>query len=54
MLARLLRKTIGAFNTSSNLDVQTSNLGRLSTLKQGVAVRTGVDGFIAYNGSNFL
>ncbi|XP_057196736.1 E3 ubiquitin-protein ligase DCST1 [Triplophysa rosa] len=26
MLARLLRKTIGAFNTSSNLDVQTSNL----------------------------
>ncbi|XP_048009850.1 E3 ubiquitin-protein ligase DCST1 isoform X2 [Megalobrama amblycephala] len=26
MLARLLRKTIGAFNTSSNLDVQSSNL----------------------------
>uniref|UniRef100_A0A8C1JML6 DC-STAMP domain containing 1 n=1 Tax=Cyprinus carpio TaxID=7962 RepID=A0A8C1JML6_CYPCA len=25
MLARLLRKTIGAFNTSSNLDVQSSN-----------------------------
>ncbi|XP_052000331.1 E3 ubiquitin-protein ligase DCST1 [Xyrauchen texanus] len=26
MLARLLRKTIGAFNTSSNLDVESSNL----------------------------
>ncbi|XP_030638977.1 E3 ubiquitin-protein ligase DCST1 [Chanos chanos] len=25
MLAKLLRKTIGAFNTSSNLDIQTSN-----------------------------
>jgi len=32
MLARLLRKTIGAFNTSSNLDVQSSNLRRLSTI----------------------
>ncbi|XP_067304660.1 E3 ubiquitin-protein ligase DCST1 isoform X4 [Pseudorasbora parva] len=29
MLARLLRKTIGAFNISSNLDVQSSNLRRL-------------------------
>lgn len=54
MLARLLRKTIGAFNTSSNLDVQTSNLRRLSTLKQGVAVPTRVDSFIAYNESNVL
>uniref|UniRef100_A0A671LLW5 DC-STAMP domain containing 1 n=1 Tax=Sinocyclocheilus anshuiensis TaxID=1608454 RepID=A0A671LLW5_9TELE len=32
MLARLLRKTIGAFNTSSNLDVQSSNFRRLFTI----------------------